>query len=275
MTDLDEYLEQVRACFADLPTAERTELLDDIAQHLAEVAAEDDRPLVDRLGPPEQYAAELRVAAGLAPPGAATFAGRWRRRVGAVDQRIGPVVGYGRASEFVRQLAPAWWVLRGLAVALVLLWAVDGPALVPTIGGSAVAGGLIVATAVVASVWLGRRRPRAIAVRAFAGAAQLVFVGMVVVAAVQTADVFDQYDRNDRVDHRPVVPVEADANQQPGVAPVVMVCRGSDGPDGYVLRYEKSAVMTCPVGTIPLFVNVGRVPGHDTPEPASPSPAPS
>jgi uncharacterized membrane protein len=64
-----EYLAVVRAELADLPATEVEEILEDIGAHLAEVAAElgEDvsvEALTERLGSPEQYASELRTAAG-------------------------------------------------------------------------------------------------------------------------------------------------------------------------------------------------------------------
>jgi uncharacterized membrane protein len=64
-----EYLAGVRAELADLPAAEVEEILEDIGAHLAEVAAEFGEDvsvdtLTERLGTPEQYASELRTAAG-------------------------------------------------------------------------------------------------------------------------------------------------------------------------------------------------------------------
>ena len=68
--DVTSYAAEVRAQLADLPAVEADVLLEDLEQHLAEVAAEGDGTLVDRLGPPEAYAAELRAAysAGHPPP---------------------------------------------------------------------------------------------------------------------------------------------------------------------------------------------------------------
>ncbi len=65
--DVRRYAAAVRAALADLGAAQRGALLDDLEAHLAEVAAESGEPLAERLGPPERYAGELRVAYG-APP---------------------------------------------------------------------------------------------------------------------------------------------------------------------------------------------------------------
>lgn len=68
--DLDDpagYAEAVRAALGDLSAEERSSLLDDLEAHLAEVAAEPGTRLVERLGSPEDYAAELRAAYGARP----------------------------------------------------------------------------------------------------------------------------------------------------------------------------------------------------------------
>ena len=90
--------------------------------------------LVDRLGTPEAYAAEPRATAGLVggfpdPPTRSDKLADLRaaalRRLSAADLRVGPLLGYERASEFLALLRPAWWVLRGCLAAMVVAWALD------------------------------------------------------------------------------------------------------------------------------------------------------
>jgi hypothetical protein len=170
--DVARYATAVRAAFADLPAPERELLLEDLEDHLAEVAAEGEGPLEARLGAPGAYAAELRASARLPAPGTAA-AGRRRSslRESAVARRLqrswraavahpagGAVVG------FLPELRPAWWVLRGyLAVQAV---AVAGSPLfsggglsfpVPALFESQLLGLLATVVAVVASVRWGRR----------------------------------------------------------------------------------------------------------------------
>ncbi|WP_326552793.1 HAAS signaling domain-containing protein [Micromonospora sp. NBC_01813] len=165
--EISRYVEQVRAALADLPTPVRDELLEDLPEHLAEVLAEGDGSLVDRLGDPTEYAAELRSSAALDTPATASGFGQrasagWQRtraRLARADHRIGPVLGYDTASEFLRSLRPGWWVLRGYLAAMLLthlvLGGISGP--LPTPGDSVLAGLLLLAVAVTGSVWLGRR----------------------------------------------------------------------------------------------------------------------
>jgi uncharacterized membrane protein len=61
------YAEAVGRWLDDLPAATSAELLEGLGEHLAEVGADDFASLVDLLGPPDSYAAELRASAGLPP----------------------------------------------------------------------------------------------------------------------------------------------------------------------------------------------------------------
>jgi hypothetical protein len=58
----DDYLSRVDAALRDLPWSQRRELLAELRSHLAELPAGTD---LRELGTPEEYAADLRSAAGL------------------------------------------------------------------------------------------------------------------------------------------------------------------------------------------------------------------
>ena len=168
------YVEAVRAALSGLPDATRDELLEDLPEHLAEVAADDVGTLVDRLGPPSVYAAELLASAGYVggfpdPPATRTdhlaeIRETTLRRLRIADVKTGPLFGYERASDFLVLLRPAWWVLRGYLAAMVLARMLDGGAqpigLLPRIGGSEVVAIVLLAASVWASIWLGRRSLR-------------------------------------------------------------------------------------------------------------------
>ncbi|WCN82356.1 HAAS signaling domain-containing protein [Micromonospora sp. LH3U1] len=167
--EIIDYVARVRAALADLPTTQRDELTEDLADHLTEVAAEAEGTLVERLGEPETYAAELRAAAGAAPGGArnldqrvATAVVRVRSRLRAIDVRFGPPLGYATASDFLRLLRPGWWVLRGyLAAMLVTVISTGGSfGLLPRFGGELLAGLIMLVGFVLASIWIGRRSGR-------------------------------------------------------------------------------------------------------------------
>lgn len=166
--EVQAYLEVVRDALADLPTAERDDLLAEVEASLAEAADEAEGPIAARLGPPQDFATELRTAAGL-------HAGIENQRGG--DTRVRDLAeklelwarrpGIVAARKLAFDLAPIWWAARGyLAVAMVAVmnrtdWSGTFPA-VPRFLGDGEAGLLIIALAMAASIWLGlrnRRRP--------------------------------------------------------------------------------------------------------------------
>ncbi len=63
--EADRYLREVAPHLAALPAEERADLLEDLVQHLREIAAEPGPPLAEQLGSPEAYAAELLASAGV------------------------------------------------------------------------------------------------------------------------------------------------------------------------------------------------------------------
>ena len=171
--EITAYVEAVRAALAGLPETTRNELLEDLPEHLAEVAADGIGTLTDRLGPPSVYAAELLASAGFVggfpdpPPSVDRYAELREvtlHRLRIADAKVGPLFGYARASEFLTLLRPAWWVLRGYLAAMVIAWLLDDSGqpigLLPRIGGSEVVALLLLAASVLGSIWLGRRSLR-------------------------------------------------------------------------------------------------------------------
>jgi uncharacterized membrane protein len=119
VADVTAYAAAVRAALASLPDAERESLLEDLEDHLAEVASESGLPLQERLGRPEDYAAELRSAyAG----NAATTTRRrpLRDRVRALISSAIGTTAYRELREFLPELRPGWWVLRAYLAVLVI-----------------------------------------------------------------------------------------------------------------------------------------------------------
>lgn len=157
-----DYLAAVEHALADLPAEDRSALLEDLALHLDALAAEDDdRPVAVRLGPPAEYAADLRAAAGLPPRGSTGGSAmpRLRERLDAVRAAATPAAGEVR--RLLRELRPAWWVLRGYLLVLVpCLHEWDGVSdfPVPAPADNHVLGVLLVVAAVAGSVALGRTR---------------------------------------------------------------------------------------------------------------------
>lgn len=164
-SDVATYAASVRAALSDLPPDQAEVLLEDLEDHLREIAAEAGGPLAERLGSPDQYAQELRAAYG-----AAHANGRRQDSAGRDLQRVIAWVTesawYREFRAFLPELRPAWWVLRAYLVVLVLTAAFSpGYNLRPIPNPFSKRGLLeiiVAAIAIVLSVRLGRRnRPLA------------------------------------------------------------------------------------------------------------------
>ncbi len=169
--EITSYVSAVRAALAGLPDATRDELLEDLPEHLAEVQAEGTGTLSERLGAPEAYAAELRATAGYVggfpdpPPASPWISAReaWQnveKVLARADVKVGPVIGYEKASDFLILLRPAWWVLRGYLVAMAIVYLFDGSrdgGLLPRLGGSTLLSLLLLAGCVIGSILVGKR----------------------------------------------------------------------------------------------------------------------
>ena len=158
--DVAAYLAAVRSSLRDLPEAERDDLVAEVEASLVESASEGGS-ISARLGPPEEFAAELRSAAGLhetAPPA------RGPSQLALLAKRLGSDPRVARLRSLTVEFAPIWWVARGYlavgAVAYVLDtgWSSRYP-IVPRIG-SAETGLALITLAMVASVWIGLRMRR-------------------------------------------------------------------------------------------------------------------
>ena len=165
---MEAYLAAVRDELGDLAPNERDDLLAEVEASLLDAAEESEAPIAARLGPPADFAAELRAAAGLAadtapepPPKRDLLATAWRSPRAASVKRV------------LVEVAPIWWVVRGYVVVALIAalgnpdWSVSAP-FVPRIGiggpGDAQLGIVVLLGAVAASVALGvwqRRRGRA------------------------------------------------------------------------------------------------------------------
>jgi hypothetical protein len=158
--DVAAYLAAVRASLSDLPDAERDDLVSEVEASLVE-SIEEGTPIAARLGPPEEFAAELRVAAGLHEP---VPQQRGPSRLTLLGARLARDPRVAAVRRLGSDLAPIWWVARAylvvgaVAVALGVEWSTRFP-VVPSLG-SAATGLAFIALAVVASVWLGLRMRR-------------------------------------------------------------------------------------------------------------------
>lgn len=191
----EEYAQAVRDAVGDHP--DREELLEDLDDHLAEIAAESEIPLEDRLGPPAVYAEELMAAyGGRSESRQKRRAGprEWVSRTHVAMMALGP---YRRFMAFLPELRPGWWVLRGYLLAMLLLSVADHVRLAP----ESLADWALVAAAVYASVWFGRRR-RGRALAVFASAANVagalaLFFGLVTAASWNSGRQGNDYPQPD------------------------------------------------------------------------------
>jgi hypothetical protein len=122
--EVRDYLAAVSRELADLPADERDDLLEDLDSHLHEVIAEGEGSLAQRLGPPEQYAAELRASAGLSSSDRSTASALHRAvsslSASSVWRRTAEHPWTRATLAFLPQLRPAWWIVRAwLAVGII------------------------------------------------------------------------------------------------------------------------------------------------------------
>jgi hypothetical protein len=158
--EVAEYLSAVRETLHDLPAAERDDLLAEVEASLVEAASEGGA-ISARLGPPDEFAAELRSAAGLQESVAAP---RKPSRLTEAARRLFADPRAAAARRLGTELAPIWWLVRAyVAVAALALWAdwswtTLHPA-IPSFGiggpGSGLGGVVLIALAAVASLGLG------------------------------------------------------------------------------------------------------------------------
>jgi hypothetical protein len=166
--DVRRYVEAVRAHLDYLPAEDRDELLEDLEEHLLEVAAEDVGTLEHRLGSASAYAEELRASAGLPEPKEDAVA-RMVQRLSRVRplQAAAAALDSPRARAmrlFTREFGPGWWVLRGYLGVLtlgVIATRNDGLSVresipIPRLFGSYTWGVVLSAGAIAVSVKLGR-----------------------------------------------------------------------------------------------------------------------
>lgn len=153
---MPEYARQVRRSLDDLSPTLLQELLEDLDEHLAEVAVETDQPLEVTLGPPTAYAQELRRAADL-PETAAAGSTRVEELRRAAEQ-LSQHQTVRSVLTFLPELRPAWWVLRGWLAVVALGLLAGYQSLLSPFG--VILGLPLITAAIVLSVRLGRRAQR-------------------------------------------------------------------------------------------------------------------
>ena len=123
------YLDAVRDRLKGLPIEEADELVTDLEQHLAELMAEDAGPLADRLGTPQEYAAELAASAGW-PTAQSRSLVSLTGVFSAWKARVATWKVWRWWNRHWPDYRPGWWVMR--AVFVVVTWAAiywSGPTL--------------------------------------------------------------------------------------------------------------------------------------------------
>src|SRR6202171_2232464 len=194
--DVASYATSVRAALSDLPPEQSEILLEDLEDHLREVAAEAGGPLTERLGPPEQYAQELRAAYGDARPGGKRPDPALRDLRRAIDRLT--TSGWCRqVRAFLPELRPAWWVLRAYLVVLIVTAAFSRNYNLHPIPNPFSSRGLLeiiaAAVAIVLSIRLGRRnRPLARGGRLLAIGAN-VMIALVAIPVLARMGTFPSY----------------------------------------------------------------------------------
>jgi hypothetical protein len=114
-----DYLAELRPHLDDLDPNERAEVLDELADALREVAAEDDRPLREVLGSPAYYVAAYRASAGLERQ-QPQRSGRLRTLPENMRNTVRTHPWWPHVLALARLLRPAWWTLRGAVLAVLL-----------------------------------------------------------------------------------------------------------------------------------------------------------
>ncbi|HWO59945.1 MAG TPA: hypothetical protein VNO31_07925 [Umezawaea sp.] len=125
--EVQDYLDRMRAALADLPDVEISEIMDDAGAHVVEVADElgedfSAAALTTRLGTPEVYAHELRVAAGYPPPSGAAAVQVPPKPVFAARFAFWALVA-GTAAAFGVGIGGRHGFPLGLLVGVFVIWA--------------------------------------------------------------------------------------------------------------------------------------------------------
>jgi len=155
-SDVAAYAASVRAALSDLPRDQTEVLLEDLEDHLREIAAEAGGPLNERLGPPQQYAEDLRAAYGAAQVNPA----RQDPALHDLQRGLAWVTGstwYRQTRAFLPELRPAWWVLRAYLAVLILMAAISAGYNLGPIPNPVTKRGFVEILATGVAIWLSVR----------------------------------------------------------------------------------------------------------------------
>ncbi|GEM_PF-1930131 len=134
--EISEFVLAVRARLVDLPTEDQLDLTEGLEADLVELV--DERGL-EALGQADEYARELRLAAGLSAeasgPSPRASAPRWMPFLDSCrNWALGALPG--RSADFAEVLRPTWWVFRAwLAVKILAGMSGHEEGVIPDLGG--------------------------------------------------------------------------------------------------------------------------------------------
>lgn len=148
--DVTHYIAAVRAELADLPPDDLDDLTGGLEADLSELVAESSSGLVG-LASPQEYAAELRSAAGFPLRAEAPTPSWWSQQKDLARRNVAALAAdhpaFRHARDLALELRPVWWLARGVVLAwLLVIWGHFSLLLYPL----AIIGA-------VASVYIGRR----------------------------------------------------------------------------------------------------------------------
>ena len=194
--DVATYAASVRAALSDLSPDQAEVLLEDLEDHLREVASEAEGPLAERLGPPEQYAQELRSAYG-AVHGTPKAQEAALSDLKLAIRRVTTSAWVGHVRAFLPELRPAWWVLRAYLLVLIVTAVFSRNYNLHPIPNPFSSRGLLeivaAAVAIVLSIRLGRRnRPLARGGRLLAIGAN-VMIALIALAVLARMGTFPSF----------------------------------------------------------------------------------
>lgn len=198
--DVHAYARAVRRHLGGLSPDQVDDLTDGLEADLADALADQGDAGTDLLtlfGPPQEYAAELRTAAGFgdAPAPRRRRSRALRARLVALrDRALAPLRAqswWPRAAALATELAPAWWVLRGYVLYRLVVGAFESRT---TLLPYAAAGWVLLLAALAVSVQWGRGRWRnRRGLRTLAVAAQVVAVVALVPVVSYLSGSVDSY----------------------------------------------------------------------------------
>ena len=166
-TDVSAFANAVRDYLSDLPADEVDELTDGLEADLLEQAEENDGEFTTT--DPEKYAKELRTAAGLPDRSVSdeprSFSQRYRESLERIRTSFGQ---FARSTSFgsgitdlLISLRPVWWVLRGWAIATLVIRFMYGSVLIPSaLDGmkNQFIGWIVLTVGIIVSIQWGRGR---------------------------------------------------------------------------------------------------------------------